>query len=112
MEAPFCKIKLISLVFKLNLVYSVVFVHPYTINIKAPFCKVQLMYTRLNFRKLIKSILTYEMGLPYSWYTAIQRLQSIPDLIFKNFKHQFYPTKRGFHIDGIRVYEDYRVYKI
>ena len=29
MEAPFCKLKLISLVFKLNLVYSVVFVYPY-----------------------------------------------------------------------------------
>ena len=30
----------------------------------------------------------------------------------ENFKNQFYLTKRGFHIDGIRVYEDYRVYKI
>ena len=42
----------------------------------------------------------------------MRRLQSIQDLIFKNFKCQFYLIKRGFHIDGIRVDEDYRVYKI
>ena len=69
-------------------------------------------YTRFNFRKLQSSILPYKKGLPYSWYTGIRRLQSIQDLILENFKHQFYLTKRGFHIDGIRVYEDYRVYKI
>ena len=64
------------------------------------------------FWKLKKSILTYKKGLPYWWYTGIRRLQSIQDLISNNFKHQFYPTKRGFHIDGIGVYENYRVYKI
>ena len=32
--------------------------------------------------------------------------------ILENFIYQFKLTKRGFYIDGIRVYEDYRVYKI
>ena len=62
-------------------------------------------YTRFNFRT---SILPYKKGLPYWWYTGIRRLQSIQNLIFKKIKHQFYPTKKGFQIDGIRVYEDYR----
>ena len=69
-------------------------------------------YTRFNFRKIQRSILPYKKGLPNSWYTGIRRLQSIQDLILENFYHQFYLTKRGFHIDGIRVYEDYGVYKI
>ena len=43
---------------------------------------------------------------------GVRRLQSIQDLILENFKNQLYLKKRGFHIDGIRVYEDYRVYKI
>ena len=68
--------------------------------------------TRFNFRKLHVSILTYKKGLPYWRYTGIRRLQSIQNLIFKNFKHQFQLTKRGFHIDGIQVYENCRVYKI
>ena len=42
-------------------------------------------------------------------YTSIQ---SIQNLSLENIKHQFYLTKRGFHIDGIQLYEDYRVYKI
>ena len=62
--------------------------------------------------QLKKSILPYKKGFPYWWYTGIQRLQSIQNSILENFKHQFYLTKRGFHSDGIKVYEDYRVYKI
>ena len=69
-------------------------------------------YTKFNFRKLQTSFLTYKKGLPNLWYTGIRRLQSIQDLIYINFKHQFYPTKRGFYIDVIQVYQDYRVYKI
>ena len=58
------------------------------------------------FRKLKKSIFTQKKGPPYWLYTGIRRLKSIHDLILENFKHQFYLTKRGFHIDGVRVYED------
>ena len=47
-------------------------------------------------------------GLPYWWYTGIRRLQSIQDSILENFIYQFSLIKRGFHIDGIRVYEDYQ----
>ena len=68
-------------------------------------------YTRFNFRKLYISILTYKKGLPYWWYTGIQRLQSIQNL-FGKLKNQFWLPKRGFHIDSILVYKDYRVYKI
>ena len=98
-------------------------------------------YTKFIFKT--KEINFYsKKGLPYWWYTGIRRLQSIQDLILENFKHQFYLTNRGFHIngireilsiqnlilenskhhfqltnrgfhiDGIQVYEDYRVYKI
>merc|ERR1712051_937921 len=44
--------------------------------------------TRSNFRKLHISILTYKKGLPYLWYTGIQRLQSIQNL-FGKLKNQF-----------------------
>ena len=31
---------------------------------------------------------------------------------FRKLQTSILPYKRGFHIDGIQVYEDYRVYKI
>ena len=42
--APSDKGKLEAIFLKLNLVYSVVFVYPYTINMEASFCKVKLIF--------------------------------------------------------------------
>ena len=63
---------------------------------------------KIYLENLKKSILTHEKGLPYWGYTGIQKLQSIQNSVLDNFIYQFYLTKRGFHIDGIRVYEDYQ----
>ena len=62
--------------------------------------------------KIKKSNFSSKKGLPYWWYTGIRRLLKYTNSILENFIYQFKLTKRGFHIDGIQVYKDYRVYKI
>ena len=69
MEAPFRKLKLMSIVFEINLVYSVVFVYLYTIDMEAPFWKLTLMFevfkNQILYTCKLRILVYHQYGSPF-----------------------------------------------
>jgi hypothetical protein len=69
-------------------------------------------YTRFIFLDFQTSIFTLQKEASILMVYRYTKNTEYTKFDLKNFQKSILTYKRGFHIDGIWVYEDYRVYKI